>query len=90
MVSGTLAPFVGEFDGTGGGFIMTGGGFIMTGVGFIMTGGGFIMTGVGFIMDAIPAISDAMDSRALVSSVSTDIDAFRRVLREIGLRGSCS
>jgi hypothetical protein len=104
MVVGTLGTFDGELDPTGVGFIMTGAGFIMTGVGFIMTGIGFITTGVGlmmtgigldmagagFIMGDMAGIPDPMDSRARPSSISTEIDAFRRVLREIIVRRSCS
>ncbi len=96
-VLGALTTLVGEFEAAGGGFIMTGGGFIMTGVGFIMagvgfmmTGIGFMMTGIGFVMGSMAGIPDAMDSSALPSSVSTEIDAFRRNFRDIIVRRSCS
>ncbi len=89
LVGGFIMTGVG-FIATGVGFIMTGVGFIMTGVGFIMTGVGFIMTGVGFIMGPMAGIPDPMDSRSLPSSVSTEIDAFRRVLRAIILRWFCA
>ncbi len=104
MVVGTLTTPVGELDPTGVGFIMTGAGFIMTGDGFIITGIGFITTGVGlmmtgigldmagagFIMGDMAGIPDPMESRALPSSISTEIDAFRRVLREVIPGRSCS
>jgi hypothetical protein len=104
MVVGTLATPAGELDPTGVGFIMTGVGFIMTGVGFMITGIGFITTGVGlmmtgigldmagagFIMGDMAVIPDPMESRALPSSISTEIDAFRRVLREVIPGRSCS
>jgi hypothetical protein len=104
MVVGTLATPVGELDPTDVGFIMTGAGFVMTGVGFVITGIGFIatdvglmmtgigldMAGVGFIMGDMAGIPAPIDSRDLPSSISTEIDAFRRVLREIILRRSCS
>jgi hypothetical protein len=97
MVVGTLATPAGELDPTGVGFIMTGVGFIMTGIGFITTGVGLMMTGIGldmagagFIMGDMAGIPDPMDSRARPSSISTEIDAFRRVLREIIVRRSCS
>ena len=48
---------------------------------FDPAGVGFIMTGVGFIMGTMPTIPDAMERRSLPSSVSTEIDAHRRVLR---------
>jgi hypothetical protein len=74
-VFGELPTLVGEFDPTG--------------VGFIMTGVGFMMTGVGFIMGTMPTIPDAMERRSLPSSVSTEIDAHRRVLRAPVRRWSC-
>jgi hypothetical protein len=75
-VSGTLEPFIGEFD--------------IPGIGFVIIGIGFTMTGIGFIMPPMPDIPDAMESKSLRSSVSTEIDGIRRVLRAIIFRRSCS
>ena len=75
-VFGTLDVFVPEFD--------------MPGIGFIMPGVGFVMPGIGFIIPPMPDIPDAIDSRFLRSSDSTEIDAFRGVLRAKILRRSCS
>jgi hypothetical protein len=62
----------------------------MPGIGFIMPGVGFVMPGIGFIIPPMPDIPDAIDRRSLRSSDSTEIDAFRRVLRAKIFRRSCS
>jgi hypothetical protein len=85
-----LIPDDGVEPPIGIGFGITGVGFVMTGVGLVMTGIGFGMTGIGFIIPPMPDIPDAIDSRSLRSSDSTEIDAFRRVLRAKNFRRSCS